>query len=350
MFRFLTRRRWLKPSEVAIFFPTAAWLHEQTDHWHVPLHGWIAEPEKRTPRRAAVIGLFRRYLKPGRDPIERALFLERARLFVASKERVRPVDVLLGEDACTLDPTGRNGHVTGYRLIAGQRMDRLAGQANGRPRWLEFRAATREGDVRHFCGAAQIIGPEGLSVISDIDDTLKISEVADQRALLRNTFLKDFRPVRGMSELLQQWEARGAAFHYVSASPWQLYVPLAEFFESHGFPRASFHMQPYRVRLLARRRRQALQQFAHMHQFKAQAISRLLELYPRRQFVLVGDSSQHDPEIYGTLARQHPRQVRQIAIRNITGESAGNARLRAAFAGIEPQRWTLFDDPHNVPV
>ena len=43
---------------------------------------------------------------------------------------------------------------------------------------------------------------------------------ADQ--ILSNTLLKEFQVVEGMQDLYQEWEKQGAAFHYVSSSPWQL--------------------------------------------------------------------------------------------------------------------------------
>jgi phosphatidate phosphatase APP1 len=70
------------------------------------------------------------------------------------------------------------------------------------------------------------LAPRGLSVFSDIDDTIRVSHVQDRAALLRGTFLEPFRPVRGMAALYRAWSDDGAQFHYLSATPWQLYVAL----------------------------------------------------------------------------------------------------------------------------
>ncbi len=64
----------------------------------------------------------------------------------------------------------------------------------------------------------------GLSVISDIDDTVKISNVVSKRSLLKHTFYSYFKPVEGISDVYQKWNEQKCQFHYVSASPWQLYV------------------------------------------------------------------------------------------------------------------------------
>ena len=47
-------------------------------------------------------------------------------------------------------------------------------------------------------GIIRLIEPrQGISVISDIDDTIKISEVLDKVRLLANTFIHPFKPVPG---------------------------------------------------------------------------------------------------------------------------------------------------------
>jgi phosphatidate phosphatase APP1 len=47
-------------------------------------------------------------------------------------------------------------------------------------------------------GVIRLIEPrEGISVISDVDDTIKISEVLDKVRLIANTFIHPFKPVPG---------------------------------------------------------------------------------------------------------------------------------------------------------
>ena len=67
------------------------------------------------------------------------------------------------------------------------------------------------------------VPPEGLSIIW-YRDTVKVSNV-NKRELLANTFLREFTPIEGMAALFRRWgRAHGAVFHYVSASPWQLWA------------------------------------------------------------------------------------------------------------------------------
>ncbi len=108
-------------------------------------------------------------------------------------------------------------------------------------RWLSYRAIS--GGVSSE-GLVQLLESEGESVISDIDDTIKITEIpAGTEVVLRNTFLRDFAEVPEMAQIYRALLPK-KAFHYVSGGPWQLYGPLAEFLISKvGFPIGSFHLR-----------------------------------------------------------------------------------------------------------
>src|SRR5262249_18285644 len=154
----------------------------------------------------------------------------------------------------------------------------------------------------------------------------KVSEVCDHRALLANTFLREFRPVPGIAELYRGWAAGGAVFHYVSASPWQLYAPLSEFLRRHDFPPGTFHLKSFRARVTGLRKL-----LANPEKAKRRAIGAVLEAFPRRRFVLVGDSGERDPEMYAGLARDYPGRVARVLIRDVTGRGPGAERFREAF-------------------
>ena len=47
-------------------------------------------------------------------------------------------------------------------------------------------------------------------------------------------------------------------------------------------------------------------------------IRRILDTYPSLSFVLVGDSSQHDPEIYRQVVEEYPRRILVVYIRDVT--------------------------------
>ena len=244
----------------------------------------------------------------------------------------------VGELTYSLPASKKDGHFAGTIRVPVETVSQLADGD-----WLRFEAVTRAGDRRVFQGEACLIQPDGLSVISDIDDTIKVTEVSDIKKLIANVFVRPYRAVPGMAEIYRAWADVGAKFHLVSSSPWQLYYPLSHFMGEAGFPDATYHLRPFRMkgtgfcRLLddpmAR---------------KPRVIESLLEDYARRQFILVGDSGQLDPEIYALIAGNYPRQIRHIYIRDVTSESADAPRYQKIFANLPDRTWTVFRDAEDL--
>src|SRR5690606_28392870 len=50
---------------------------------------------------------------------------------------------------------------------------------------------------------------------------------------------------------------------------------------------------------------------------KTVQISRLLELHPDLPFILIGDSGEHDPDIYAEVVKQYPNRILAIYIRDV---------------------------------
>jgi len=183
-----------------------------------------------------------------------------------------------------------------------------------------------------------------MSVISDIDDTIKVTEVRNRDALLLNTFCRPFKAVDGMAGLYRTWHTNGAQFHYLSASPWQLYLPLAEFIGKAGFPPGTFHMKDFRVKDST-----VLALLGNPEAFKLKLIRPLFQQFPQRRFLLVGDSGEKDPEIYGQVAREFPKQVRGIFIRDVTDENRASERYKRAFREVPEPAWVVFKSSSELP-
>ncbi len=178
---------------------------------------------------------------------------------------------------------------------------------------------------------ARCIAWQGLSVVSDIDDTIKDSQVAPLRILLANTFLNEFRSVAGMSKLYRQWATVGADFHYVSSSPWQLFVPIEKLCQKDQFPAGTFHLRSFHLSQDLLRKMLIFRQKG-----KALVIGSLLKTFPHRKFVLVGDSGERDPEIYCRLGRKFPDQVKGIYIRDLDYRKITPKRLKKLQDGLPP--------------
>ncbi len=333
----------IKDDEVVVFFPTVGGSVEGGAAWELDIHGWIYEPE----RRRLALELFRLALRVRPEQVgeaEKALFRERARAFLVDNLRGKKVAIRLGEETYLLGKSGANGHFTHRLRISGPHVERLRQTTAGRGGLISFQAVTRKGDQRVFAGEIHLLEESGTSVISDIDDTIKVSQVKDRDALLWNTFYRPYRPVPGMAEVYRKWaNSAGAKFHYISASPWQLYAPLADFLRVTRFPAGTFHLKLFRWK-----DRSFLNVFGSPEAYKLQVIEPMLKRFPHRRYVLVGDSGEKDPEAYGVLARSYPRQVARILIRNVTGEGPGAERYRKAFRELPATLWVVFREPAEI--
>jgi len=166
----------------------------------------------------------------------------------------------------------------------------------------------------------------GTSVITDIDDTIKITEVNNLRRMLLRTFAESFDLIDGMATAYRKWVNQGALFHYVSSSPWQLYGAVDKFLVDEKFPPGSMHLKWFRLRDEIFKRWQIIRRKS-----KGGVIKNLMKRLPGRTFVLVGDSGERDPEIYAKLASKFPAQVTRICIRQIEANPLTPDRLNKIY-------------------
>jgi phosphatidate phosphatase APP1 len=322
----------IKSDERVVFFPTVARQSEDGRSWQVPIHGWIFEPEENDILRRTLVRKLHDWLKLEPAEPSTRIFDERMRLFLVDNERRKRIAVRLAGEAHTLDTSHADGHFTDTVQLSADRASRsMEGNL------LRYQAVTAPNDPRTFCGVTHCLPPQGTSVVSDIDDTIKVTEVFDRRKVIQNTFFREFLAVDGMAQRYRRWADQGADFHYVSASPWQLYEPLTEFMAAAGFPQGTVHLK--RVRL---KDSTFFSLFEDPVAYKLASIEPLFQQFPSRGFILVGDSGEKDPEVYGTLARRFPAQVKMIHIRDVTGQPDDGSRYREAFHDLPRDLWELW--------
>jgi hypothetical protein len=329
------------PDEEIVFHPALGRRNTGTGAVTVRIQGWIGQPERGSLKRRAFLAALSRFLgldDPARfDAQAGAIFRERAGPFLADNERAKRVGISIQGRAFTLPRSAANG------LFAAE-IALPPGVVPADARTVGFHAVLPAGDPRRFVGVARILPEEGTSIITDIDDTVRISGVHDRGLLLRRTFTEPFAPVPGMPGLLKR-VAPGpdAAVHYLSAAPWQLFGPIAGFLAGHGFPEGSIHLRAIRFK-----DRSVLHLFREPVEHKLAVARRLIAAWPKRRFILVGDSGERDPEIYAAIAREHPGRIAHVYIRDVTGEPMTAPRYRRTLWVAMGDRWTLFTDPAAV--
>lgn len=155
-----------------------------------------------------------------------------------------------------------------------------------------------------------------VRLISDIDDTVKISEVLmGVRAIFHNVFVRhlDELVVPGMPELYSTIASRGVRFHYVSNGPFELLPVLMNFFEVAGLPRGSVKLKSYGGRSLF----QGLWGESAADRKRGNVIE-VLDSFPQSKFILVGDTGEQDLELYSALAEERPQQILALFLRDVT--------------------------------
>lgn len=284
----LTTRHEADPQ--VVLFPTIGYRVADGRTWHVQVHGDVFSQRPVGLGKRFLLKVLQRLMKVPAGAFESQLFQHRIQRFLAHDEAGRQMAVKLGEAVHVLPRKSRpNGHFVGTLKLADELVSPHITEISPYHRQVALEACTLAGQPLGLHGQVHLVEPEGVSIISDIDDTLKHSHVMCRRTLLANTFLKEFEPIAGMAQLFQSWETQGATFHYVSSCPWQLYPHLQALFGASGFPSGSFHLRAFRLR------DHLLRKLLLRKPTKAVVIHSLLKLFPQRRFVLVGDSVEAAP-------------------------------------------------------
>lgn len=167
-----------------------------------------------------------------------------------------------------------------------------------------------------------------FGIISDLDDTIIVSEVLKKRVLLTNSLAVPSArrvAVTGMADLYgrllkQNPVPPASAVFYVSASPKQLTDNLRGFLQHNGFPRGVL-----RLKEISEAGNHSL---FDQRDYKRRSLETIMRAYPQVRFALFGDDGERDPEIYAELQKKYPDQVAGVWIRRVDPNPA-----RATFPG-----------------
>ncbi len=152
-------------------------------------------------------------------------------------------------------------------------------------------------------------------VLSDIDDTVMVTSLPRPFIAAWNTFVLHEQarsPVPGMADLLNAAVQAhpGTPVLYLSTGAWNAAPTLTRFMARHGYPPGPLLLTDWGPTNTG--------WFRSGQEHKRAALRRLAQELPQVRWLLVGDDGQHDPALYGEFAREHPENVRAIAIRQLT--------------------------------
>ncbi len=181
-------------------------------------------------------------------------------------------------------------------------------------------------------GSGEILVPPGTArfcVISDIDDTVIQSRVSNFLQAARTVMLGNARtrlPFPGVAAFYEALR-NGAGgdeknpIFYVSSSPWNIYDVIVEFMDLQNIPKGPLLLRDWDIGW------SSLSSLRHS-EHKGTMIRNIFELYPNLEFILIGDTSQHDPEIYRAIVGEYPNRVKAIYIRDVTRTAERSAAVQ----------------------
>lgn len=155
--------------------------------------------------------------------------------------------------------------------------------------------------------------------ISDIDDTFLVSHSAKLFQRLRVLFTRNARtrkPFEGVVRHYQLLSHSNNPFFYVSSSEWNLYAYIREFIRFNDLPDGVFLLS--QLKPLS----QLLKSGQNKHKTKFTRITRILKHYPDMRFVLLGDDTQEDPNIYKALVDHFGTQIMAVYLRKVRNSKA----------------------------
>jgi phosphatidate phosphatase APP1 len=163
-------------------------------------------------------------------------------------------------------------------------------------------------------------------VVSDIDDTLVHSfiyrKIHKIRALLFTTMEKR-KPVTNMQDLILNFTQSGATPVYLSNSEQNLYPIIYRFLQHNNFPRGPLFLK--QLRSLWHVIWNIKFPIRTIH--KTESLEDLINLFPDKKFVLMGDNTQQDLSIYLSVAEKYPVNIKIIIVRKVVEKQSDLALI-----------------------
>lgn len=169
-----------------------------------------------------------------------------------------------------------------------------------------------------------------FGIISDIDDTVLVSNINNFLGRLRQVLLKDSTersPFPGIAAFLRAlcagYDDRVSnPLFYVSGSEWNIFDLLINFFRYHDIPEGPLFLRDKGTNFEKGDTAPTEQEYKHAQ------ICRILDTFPHLKFILIGDSGQHDPEIYHQVVFEYPGRILGIYIRDVSDDTRDKEVLR----------------------
>ena len=329
------------------FYPTYG--YQDAKGWNINLRGWVHE------NRPQMHKLLERFSKC--SEAEMSTFRSRSADFMDDDKTREEVIIKFDSDPddkpYQLSRSKSDGIVQINLVLTPEKATELLGKQVSSNGWLTYRAVSGE---HTGLGRVRLIEPDpnGVSLVSDIDDTIKITDIpAGKDTVLRNTFCLDFEPVRE-PDMAMKYKALGdIPIHYVSGGPEQMFGPLYDYLITGegGFPEGTFHLKSFPKTAFSSETTRNLINFIKSsldvtYKHKLNEIITLMERFPDRKFILAGDSGEIDPEVFNEVRKRKPAQVKEIWIRDLINDDVVNHFRLAGMTIIPVTQPVCIENKH----
>ncbi|KAJ7043550.1 hypothetical protein C8F04DRAFT_1072484 [Mycena alexandri] len=188
---------------------------------------------------------------------------------------------------------------------------------------------------------AYLVPTEGLTIISDIDDILRVTKIYEPAQGLLNSFASSIHPVDEHARNLRQLVQVSARyhFHYLTTTPEQVTRNYMQFIYA-TYPLGSFDTRPLNF-----------SDVSATLSIRKFLLDRIFQTYPQRKFVLVADTSNSDVmKDYPQMVTDYPNQVQCIFLRNTSATDSGDKFPydTSGFKGLNQSMYMFFTVPDDL--
>lgn len=188
---------------------------------------------------------------------------------------------------------------------------------------------------------AYLVPSKGYTIISDIDDILRITKIYVPKEGLLNSFARPYVPWMNMPEIYANWSASipNFHFHYLTTTPEQATRNYMDYIYK-TYPLGSFDTRPLNF-----------SDVSATLSIRRFLLDKIFQTFPERKFVLMGDTTNSDVmKDYPQLAKDYPNQVACIFLRNTTSTDPTDLfpYNTANFKGLDQRQYMFFNVPDQL--
>jgi len=186
-----------------------------------------------------------------------------------------------------------------------------------------------------------LVPSTGLTIVSDIDDILRITKIYEPKEGLLNSFARPFVPWENMPDVYANWSRTipGFHFHYLTTTPEQVTRNYMEFIYK-TYPGGSFDTRPLNF-----------SDVSATLKIRKFLLTKVMQTFPKRKFILIADTSNSDVmSAYPEVALEYPGQVQCIWLRNTSSTDAGDKFPydTSKFKDLNTNSYMFFNVPDDI--